>query len=133
MPKQETFFEQKAGDRTVQVLKTYDEGYAKEAFDNMDEQALKHLWNALKPEDIYEPSDLPSLDNPTDGGGEAESFLWDELVDQALEDPRASPRLTSFFVVNVTVEGKREESVYVSPDWPSAESFAKNRLKDVKG
>lgn len=133
MPKQETFFEQKAGDCTVQVLKTYDQGYAREVFDNMDEQALKHLWSSLKPDEAYDSSDLPSVDSLGSGDGEAEAFLWDELVDQALEDPRAYPRLSSFFVVNVTAGVKPEESVYVSPDWPSAESFAKVHLDNLKG
>ena len=128
MPKQEIFFEQQDGDRRVEVLKTYDQSYAREAFGNMDEPALKHLWDALKPEETYEAAELPSLNNPDDVNGEAEAFLWDELVDQALEDPRASPRLTSFFIVNEKRPGKSEESVYVSPDWPSAESFAKSRL-----
>jgi hypothetical protein len=128
MPKQEIFFEQQSNERRVEVLKSYDQTYAREAFGNMDEQALKHLWEALKPEENYEASELPSLNNPDDVNGEAEAFLWDELVDQALEDARASPRLTSFFIVNETVSGKQEESIYVSPDWPSAESFAKTRL-----
>lgn len=128
MPKQEIFFEQQDGGRKIEVLKSYDQSYAREAFSNMDEAALQHLWEALKPEEKYEAADLPSLNNPDDVDGEAEAFLWDELVDQALEDPRASPHLTSFFIVNETLQGKREESIYVSPDWPSAEDFAKGRL-----
>ncbi len=55
MPKQETFFEQQTGDRRVEVLKSYDQSYALEAFKNMDEQAQRHLWDALKPEEIYDP------------------------------------------------------------------------------
>ena len=43
MPKQETSFDQKIEDCTVQMLKIYEQGYAREAFDNMNEQALKHL------------------------------------------------------------------------------------------
>jgi hypothetical protein len=33
----------------------------------------------------------------------------------------------SFFVVN-EVKGTVSESLYVSPDWPSAQAFAKQRL-----
>jgi hypothetical protein len=131
MPKQEIFFEQQGSDRRVEVLKSYDEGYARETFSNMDEQALQHLWNALKLEENYEAADLPSLNNPDDVNDDAKAFLWDQLVEQALEDPRAYPRLTSFFIVNETLAGKAEESIYVSPDWPSAESFAKGRLAAI--
>jgi hypothetical protein len=31
----------------------------------MDDDALRHLWNALKPEDIYDPERLPSSVTPT--------------------------------------------------------------------
>ena len=55
MPKQETFFEQQVGERRIEVLKSYDQSYAHEAFKNMDEQALRSLWEALKPEEIYTP------------------------------------------------------------------------------
>ena len=33
MPQQEVSFEQKAGDRLIAVLKTYDRSYAREVFD----------------------------------------------------------------------------------------------------
>ena len=124
MPQQELFYEQTAGDRRIEVLKTYDQHFAREAFSNMDEAALQSLWNALKPEEIYDPVNLPSLNDPNDVAGEAEAFLWDELVDQA----RERDNLLSFFVVN-EVQGSRSENLYVSPDWPSAEAFAKNRMK----
>jgi hypothetical protein len=120
MPKQELFFEEQTGDRRVEVLKSYDQSYALEAFKSMDEKALQWLWEALKPEEIYDPAGLPKLNDSADVNGEAEAFLWDELLDQARED---GP-VVSFFIVNVEV-GKRSESVYVSPDWPSAEAFAK--------
>ena len=35
MPHQELFFEQSAGDRQIQVLKTNDQSYAREAFDDI--------------------------------------------------------------------------------------------------
>ena len=122
MPKQETFFQEKDGDKTVEVLKSYDQTYAREVFSNMDDTALKHLWDALRPEEIYETKNLPSLNNPN---GEAEAFLWDELLEQAREDGS----LLSFFIVNER-DGHRNEGLYVSPDWPSAESYAKNFIEE---
>jgi hypothetical protein len=123
MPTQEMFFEQQLGDRRIQVLKTYDQAYAREAFQGMDDAALQSLWNSLKPEEIYDPAGLPALNDPD---GEGEAFLWDELLEQARED---GP-LLSFFVVNETVN-RRSESLFVSPDWPSAEAFAKGRIAGV--
>jgi len=119
MPAQELFFEQTTGTRHIEVLKTYDQQFAREAFDNMDEEAQTHLWNSLKPEDIYDPEGLPTVAEPEDRS----AFLWDELVDQAREDWRTF----SYFVVNEAKDG-RTESLYVSPDWPSAEAFAKTRI-----
>ena len=127
MPKQEVFFEQQSGDKRIEVLKCYDQSYAREAFGNMDEGALLSLWKTLKPEEIYDPAGLPSLNDPADVNGEAEAFLWDELLEQARED---GP-LLFFFIVNEIV-GLRTESLYVSPDWPSAESFAKEQLNRLQ-
>ena len=120
MPRQETFFEDRRGDATIQVLKSYDRNYAHEVFAGMDEAALKHLWAALRPEDIYVLDGLPPLGDPS---GEAEAFLWDELLEQAREDGT----LLSFFIVNED-HGYRSEGLYVSPDWPSAKSYAETRL-----
>jgi hypothetical protein len=60
MPAQETFLTRQAGSRKVEVIKTYDESFAREAFGEMDYQALERLWNALKPEDVYDAEGLPS-------------------------------------------------------------------------
>jgi hypothetical protein len=122
MPKQETFFEQQVGDRRIEVLKSYDQVYAREAFQNMDDQAQQQLWEALKPEEVYEPAGLPTPGEET----EREAFLWDELLEQAREDGS----LLSFFIVSETT-GRRSENLFVSPDWPSAEAFAKNRLVNL--
>jgi hypothetical protein len=35
--------------------------------------------------------------------------------------------LLSFFIVN-EMKGRLNENLFVSPDWPSAEAFAKNRI-----
>ena len=66
MPKQEILFEQQDGDRRIEVLKSYDQSYAREAFKCMDDDAPKRLWEALKPEEIYDPAGLPSLNDPND-------------------------------------------------------------------
>jgi hypothetical protein len=63
------------------------------------------------------------LNDSNDLNGEAEAFLWDEMLEQAREDGS----LLSFFIVNETA-GPRIQGLYVSPDWPSAEAYAKLRL-----
>jgi hypothetical protein len=118
MPQQEVFFEQKAGDRRIEVLKVYDRSYAREVFANMDEAAQMFLWNSLGIKEAYDAADVPRIDDPA-----GDDFLWEELVDAAREDGN----LFSFFVVN-EAKGSISESLYVSPDWPSAEAFAKSRL-----
>lgn len=122
MPQQEVFFEQVAGDRRIQVLKTYDPNYAREVFDEMDEDAQAILWKSLDIEQTYDAADLPSPTAP-----DRAEFLWDELMDSAREDVRLNPNLRSFFVVN-EIRGAAPQSLYVSADWPSAESFAKSLL-----
>jgi len=42
------------------VLKSYEQSYAREAFQNMDEEAQQRLWEPLKPEETYDPAGLPS-------------------------------------------------------------------------
>jgi hypothetical protein len=93
MPKQETFFEQTVGGRRIEVVKSYDQAYARQAFRSMDGDALQRLWTSLKLEEIYDPAGLPALNDPE---GEGDAFLWDELLEQARED---GPVL-SFFIVN---------------------------------
>jgi hypothetical protein len=114
MPQQEVVFEQSIGDKRVEVLKVYDRSYAREAFGNMDEAARRFLWNSLGINENHDAADVPQIGDPA-----SEDFLWEELMEAAREDGN----LLSFFVVN-----EKSESVYVSPDWPSAETFAKNRI-----
>jgi len=116
MPQQELFFEQEVDGTHIEVLKVYDQNYAREAFREMDADARAFLWNSLKIDENYE--DTPASDEPG-----AEDFLWDELLDSAREDGN----LLSFFVVNEKRPGKKG-FLYVSPDWPSAEEFAKKRI-----
>ena len=122
MPKQETFLHEAANGVEVEVLKTYDESYAQEVFRGMSPKALEALAATLSLADNYEASDIPAPD-----AAEYEDFLWDEICEEAIEDVRQSPTLSSFFVVVESKAGKAEE-LYVSPDWPSAEEFAKQRL-----
>jgi hypothetical protein len=119
MPQQEKFFEQVAGDRRIEVLKTYDRNYAREVFGSMSQIAQTYLWSSLGISENYNAVDVPPRDNP-----ESEDFLWEELLEAAREDGN----VLSFFVVN-EAKGSRSESLYVSPDWPSAEAFAKNRVQ----
>jgi hypothetical protein len=122
MPQQEIFFEQNTGNRRIEVLKTYDRSYAREAFGNMNEAAQNHLWNSLGIDDTYDPADVPPVHDPN-----GEDFLWEELLEAAREDGSQ----LSFFVVNEAIGGS-SESLYVSPDWPSAEAFAKNHIASIQ-
>ena len=122
MPRQEMFFEQRSGDRRVEVLKTYDRSYAREVFSGIDTEARKALAAALELEKNYEPADIPDPD-----GSDYDDFLWDELLGAAREDVRNDPNLYSFFVVS-EAKPAQTQVLYISPDWPSAEAFAKNRI-----
>ncbi|WP_263349981.1 hypothetical protein [Acidicapsa acidisoli] len=122
MPRQEIFFEQRSGDRRVEVLKTYDRSYAREVFSGIDTGAREALAAALELEKNYEPADIPDPD-----GSDYDDFLWDELLEAAREDVRNDPNLYSFFVVS-EAKSAQSQDLYISPDWPSAEAFAKNRI-----
>ena len=122
MPQQELFFEQKAGDRRVEVLKTYDRSYAREVFNGIGAEAREALAAALDLTKNYEPTEIPDPN-----GSDYDDFLWEELCEAAREDVRNDPSLYSFFVVS-EVKSDRNEDLYVSPDWPSAETYAKKRI-----
>jgi hypothetical protein len=126
MPKQELFFEQTTGDHRVEVLKTYDRSYAREVFNGIGEEATAALASALDLEKNFEPEDIPAPD-----GSDYEDFLWEELYEAAREDVRSDPSLYSFFVVTETRAGKAED-IFISPDWPSAEAFAKQILAPLR-
>jgi hypothetical protein len=111
MAQQEVFLEQQTGDLRIEVLKTYDRNYARDAFESMDEATQTYLWNSIGVEESYGPAG-------------SEDLLWDELLEAAREDGD----LRSFFVVNEVNSGS-SISLYVSPDWPSAEAFAKKRIE----
>jgi len=122
MPRQEVFFEEQTGDRRVEVLKTYDRTYAREVFNRIDTEARKALAAALELETSYEPADIPDPD-----GSDYDDFLWHALLEAAREDVRNDPNLYSFFVVS-EARSAQAQDLYISPDWPSAEAFAKKRL-----
>lgn len=119
MPKEEVYFEQQTNGRRIEVLKTYDHAFAREAFGNMDDNALGVLADALEIAANNDPADIPPRSSPEYGG-----FLWDEMQDAAREDGNQ----LSFFVVTEARAGK-SESLFVSPDWPSAERFARSRIR----
>jgi hypothetical protein len=122
MPQQEVYFEQKTDDGAIEVLKTYDRQYAREAFANMDESAQRYLWSSLGIDENHASDDCPSVDRP-----DGEDFLWEEMLEAAREDGN----VLSFFVVTRTQNG-RSQNLYISPDWPSAEAFAKKRITDTQ-
>jgi hypothetical protein len=115
MPRQETFMTVKNGDETVEVLKTYDQAFAREVFRNMDDNALAHLAASLNVEALFEPANIPK---PSDEDYEA--FIWDVMVDDAREDWKSF----SYFVVTRS-NGRKTEELFVSGDWPTAEAYVK--------
>lgn len=122
MPKQEMYFEQTSGSRRVEIIKTYDTSYAHEVFRSMDDDALRALATALDVGSNYDSADIPDPN-----GLEYEDFLWNELLDAGIEDVRLDPNLRSFFVVSQDANGESDD-LYVSADWPSAETFAKKLI-----
>lgn len=118
MPQHAVFFEERAGDRLIVVLNTYDRSYAREVFGNLDDSAMKAIAAALEIEKNYDPADVPAPD-----GQDYEDFLWEELSEASLEDACQSARLYSFFVVTETKPGKAED-IHISADWPSAKEYA---------
>jgi hypothetical protein len=111
MPTQEIFFAEKAGGREIVVMKTYDSHFAREAFDQMGEDAKAALAQTL----LDEGANLEA-----DSGDED---LWQAIEEGAREDWNSF----SYFVV----QEKGNDSphyVFVSSDWPTAERFAKRQL-----
>lgn len=114
MPVQEIFLERSSGEERVVVVKTYDQAFAKEAFDDMDPMAMEVLALSLRLSDLYEDEDVPSpndIDFP--------DFLWQTVLDEAREEGQ----VRSFFVV-FREKGNTRKNLLVTPDWPTAKSFA---------
>lgn len=115
MPRQETFLSTTVAGRTIEVIKTYDGKYAREAFSRMDNVALDYLAASMDLTSNFEKSDIPER---TDD--DYAEFLWEAMVEAAREDGN----LFSYFVVT---ESKPvvEKDLFVSPDWPTAEAYVK--------
>src|SRR4051794_14828305 len=97
MPAQETFLDQRIGDKRIEVIKIYDTRQAREAFDEMDEASHAFLWNALDIAASYEESELPEMNI-----AERADFLWEELLQESREDGN----VLSFFVIfETTADG----------------------------
>jgi hypothetical protein len=111
MPQQTTYFDERTESKRVQVLKTYDASYARSCFDEMDQDALSFLSSSFDLESKYEMTE-PVGD-----------LVWEDVEEEAREDRN----VFSFFVV-IEETGGRARPLYVSPDWPSAEAFAKRHL-----
>jgi hypothetical protein len=117
MPMQEIYLEQEFDSSLFQVLKSYDTAFAKEVFEGVGEDALKHLSKALSIDELYDSEDIPAAPE------EFADFIWEELQDAAIEDGNTR----SFFIVKRS-STSGNEFLYVSGDWPSAEAFVKDRL-----
>jgi hypothetical protein len=121
MPAQQTFLDRQTGDRRVQVVKTYDRQYAREAFNSMNETAKTYLWRVLAIAENYETSDLPAMTNQ-----DRDDILLEELLSAGREDWQSF----SYFVVIETMKGE-SATTFVSGDWPSAEAFANSYLSPL--
>ena len=112
MPTQEIFMERDSGGEHYTVLKSYDTNFAKEAFDGMDDAALQHLSRSLDLEANFDIEDIPTQPDSV------RSFLWDVLCEASREEGQK----VSFFIVSKT-SPEGDSLLYVSGDWPSAESY----------
>lgn len=113
MPLQETFLKREVNGRRLRVVKSYDSAFARDAFDHMEPMALDFLKHSLDLDSKYDPAALPPP-----SASEYAGVLWEEIEDGARESWHAF----SYFVVLSDVNGT-PQPLYVSPDWPSAESF----------
>ncbi|WP_158749970.1 hypothetical protein [Acidobacterium sp. S8] len=111
MPAQEVFFAEKAGEREIVVIKTYDSHFAREAFDQMSEDAKAVLAETLSEEGATLEADSGDED------------LWQAIEEGAREDWNSF----SYFVVQEKGNDS-PQNVFVSSGWPTAERFAKRQL-----
>lgn len=117
MPRETSFLEQTVGNTRIEVLKSYDKAFAREAFDQMDEDALEFLAQSLHLDSLETDSGL-SPEDP-----DYADSIWEELADGAREDWNSF----SYFIV-AEKSGDKTSQLFVSADWPSAEAFAKKRI-----
>jgi hypothetical protein len=123
VPKQEVFLHEDRDGIVTEVLKTYDRAYAREVFGEIGDHARRALAETLEISANYDEADIPPVDSPG-----FDDMLWEELCEAAREDVRQDPNLYSFFVVTQSKAGALEE-LYISPDWPSAETFARSVIE----
>ncbi|HEX3374867.1 MAG TPA: hypothetical protein VHS13_11710 [Edaphobacter sp.] len=101
--------------RKIEVIKTYDGKYAREAFARMDDTALDQLAASLDlPANFFE-EDIPQRTDE-----DYAEFLWEAMSDSAREDGSVS----SYFVV-VDSDSAVTKELFVSLDWPTAEAYIK--------
>jgi hypothetical protein len=110
------FFEQQVGDKRIVVLKSYDRAFAREAFDQMQPEALRFLGRFLEVDGDESVDGTSSDDDHTEA-------LWQEVQDGAREEWNTF----SYFIVSEEAAG-RSQPLFVSADWPSAEAFAKQHM-----
>jgi len=113
MPRQETLLEREVNGRQLQIVKSYDPVFARDAFEQMEPMALDFLKQRLDLESKYDSADLPLPGDP-----EYADALWEEIEEGAREDWNAF----SYFIVLAASNGT-SQPLFVSPDWPSAEAF----------
>jgi hypothetical protein len=115
MPQQEKYLELEFDGGHLEVLKSYDPRFARDAFELMDDAARQFLSRSLDLQSKYDPTDIPSTDDP--------DALWQEIEEGA----RESWDTFSYFIV-CEHRGERSIPKFVSSDWPTAEAFAKSHL-----
>lgn len=123
MPQQEVFLHEDRHGIVIEVLKTYDCSYAREVFGKIGDDSKRALAEALEIGANYDAADIPHADSP-----DFDDMLWQELYEAAREDVRQYPSLYSFFVVTQSKTGVLDE-LYISPDWLSAEFFARSVIE----
>jgi hypothetical protein len=116
MPVQEMFLQEEWSGRQLQVLKTYDRMFAREAFDQMDTEAITFLRVTLDNENVASP-----------GEDDADEALWEAVEDGAREDWNSF----SYFVVTEAFAG-HTVLLFVSSDWSSSEAYVKTRVAALK-
>ncbi|MDW5266669.1 MULTISPECIES: hypothetical protein [Acidobacteriaceae] len=109
MPSQEIFLKLESDGKHIEVVKTYDSAFAKEAFAEMNDDAKAFLGKSLIEDGVLEASELPFSDDD----------LWQGVEEGAREDWNSF----SYFVVRE--EGSERRDLFVSSNWPVAERFAK--------
>jgi hypothetical protein len=118
MPQDEIYLAKSFGDKQIEVVKSYDATFARDAFDQMDEEALEFLGRSIDLGARYDPLDTPSPNTP-----EYADALWQEVEEGAREDWNHF----SYFIV-LELRASQKLPRYVSADWPSAEAFAHRSL-----